>query len=380
MRDHRDILEAFARVRDAGDLAVLASVVHTEGSTYRRPGARALILPADEGAEVVGLVSGGCLESDLIARARSVRDSGEAARVHYDSRSDDDLVFGLGLGCRGVVDVLLEPVGVDQPGPLPFLENCFRNRSAGSLATVTRSDDPSQPLGTFWAFDAQGALAAGSDDPPPPALLAALPDVSLDGRPVHVQCDGRTVHVQCDGVEISCSGVSRRTRLVLVGAGPDAPPLLDLAHAQGWEVVVVDPRQAYARAARLPGADRILVAEPGPHAEIEFDSDTVAMIMSHHYARDRDALRWLLSTPVPYVGLLGPAARAGELLDDLRTGGCAFEPEDLARLHAPAGLDIGADGPHAIAVSIVAEIEAVLAGHPGGPLRDRKAPIHEPEA
>lgn len=370
MRDHRDILDAFARARDAGDLAVLASVVHTEGSTYRRPGARALILPADEGAEVVGLVSGGCLESDLIAQARAVRDTGEAARVHYDSRSDDDLVFGLGLGCRGVVDVLLEPVGGDQSGPLPFLENCFHNRGAGILATVTRSQDRDRPLATFWAFDARGALAAGSDDNPPSVVLESLPRVSTNAR---------TRRVDWDGVEVSFSEVARRTRLLVVGAGPDAPPLLDLAHAQGWEVVVVDPRRAYASAERLPRADRIFVDEPGPQVEIELDADTVAVVMSHNYARDREALRWLLPSPVRYLGLLGPAARAAELLEELRDGGVAVEPDDLARLHAPAGLDTGGEGPHAIAVSIAAEIESVRSGHRGGHLRDRKAPIHEPE-
>jgi xanthine dehydrogenase accessory factor len=105
MRELRDISSAFAALRQIRGLAVLASVVHVEGSTYRRPGARALVLSDDR---VVGLVSGGCLEGDLVARARAVRETGEALRLRYDSRGDDDLVFGLGLGCRGVVDVLLE--------------------------------------------------------------------------------------------------------------------------------------------------------------------------------------------------------------------------------------------------------------------------------
>jgi xanthine/CO dehydrogenase XdhC/CoxF family maturation factor len=153
MRELRDILGAFQMLRQSGGEGVLASAVHTEGSTYRRPGARMLVLPDDR---VIGLISGGCLEGDLLEQARSVRESGKPRIVRYDMRPEEDIVWGLGLGCAGVVEVLLERVDAEAAGPLDLLAECVRERRPGVLATSLAGN---VPLATRWVLHPDGRFS-----------------------------------------------------------------------------------------------------------------------------------------------------------------------------------------------------------------------------
>lgn len=355
MRELRDILRHWHGLADAGGVGVLASVVHAEGSTYRRPGARVLVLPDERS---IGLLSGGCLEGDLLLRARGVRESRQPALVRYDGTADD-LVWGLGLGCAGIVDVLLEPVDAERPGPLAWLEKRLGSRRPGVLATVLESPR-GLPLGTRF-----------SDDDPGP-LREVVEQVREQGRTRWYEQDG-----WCALVEV----VEPPIPLLVLGAGPDAAPVVELAAELGWDSTVVDGRPAYARADRFPAAREVLLVVPeDAAARVPVGEETVAIVMTHHYLHDKQLLRWLLTTPARYVGVLGPRQRTLDLLRDLRDEG--FEPgeESLARLHAPAGLDLGAEGAREIALSLVAEIRALLAGRRGGPLRERKGPIHDPVA
>jgi xanthine/CO dehydrogenase XdhC/CoxF family maturation factor len=358
VRELREILRAWRRLAAEGGVGVLASVVHAEGSTYRRPGARVLVLPDER---TVGLLSGGCLEGDLLLRARSVRESGETTLVRYDGTADD-LVWGLGLGCAGIVEVLLEPVDARRPGPLAWLEACLDARRPGVMATVLVSS---------------GELSAGerfvdAAEEAPPAIRRAM-------ERVHSQRRSRALEHQ--GSRVLLEYVEPPLPLLVLGAGPDAAPVVEFAIQLGWDVSVVDGRAAYARQDHFPGAREVLLLSPEDAAgRLSITPDTVAIVMTHHYLHDKVLLRWLLVTPARYVGVLGPRQRTLDLLRDLRDDG--FEPseESLARLHAPAGLDIGSDGAHEIALSLVAEIRAVLAGRRGGLLRERKGPIHDPVA
>ena len=158
--------------------------------------------------------------------------------------------------------------------------------------------------------------------------------------------------------------------------GPDAAPVARLAVELGWDVELVDHRSAYARAECFPGARVHLVPAEDAVAKVGVDPNTYALVMTHHYLVDRALLSDLLPSSVPYVGLLGPKQRAEDLLADL---GVALSEEQRTRLHGPAGLDIGGEGPEAIALSLLAEVMAAAEGRPGGCLRDRKGPIHEPE-
>lgn len=358
MRELGDILAAFESLAP-GAAGVLASVVHTSGSTYRRAGARLLVLPDDA---LVGLIGGGCLEGDLVARAGEVRQAGAPLLVRYDATAEDDIVWGLGLGCAGVVDVLLEPVAHGRPGPLAWLAAWRGQRATGVLATALA---PTQ-LGTRWALHPDGRVEGDPGD----EVRAALHHARSSGRPARVTTREGDVSVEV---------VRPPRRLLVFGAGPDAVPVVRLALELGFCVELVDHRPAHARAERFPGARVHLVPTEHAVAEAGVDADTYVLVMTHHYLIDRALLSELLPSQAPYIGLLGPGQRAEDLLADLEAQGIELSDDQRARLHGPAGLDIGGEGPEAIALSLLAEVMAAVEGRSGGWLRDRKGPIHDPE-
>jgi xanthine/CO dehydrogenase XdhC/CoxF family maturation factor len=364
VRELRDILDAYARLARRGEPGVLASVAHVAGSTYRRPGARMLVLPDDS---MVGLISGGCLEGDLLEHARRVRERGAPTLVQYDHRGQDDIVWGLGLGCAGAVEVWLERVDAADPGPLAWLGDWSQARRNGAIATALSGPR----AGERRALDSSGALSGPLACP---AVDAALREclAAKAGRRLILALPGET-QVQ---IEVARTPL----RLALFGAGPDAIPLARIAREIGWDVAVFDHRAAYALAERFPGADvqHVEVARAVERAAV--DERTHAVVMTHHYLHDRALLAGLLATPAPYVAVLGPRQRTLDLLGEIGNEGRALGEEALARVFGPAGLDVGADAPEEIALAICAEVQAFAAGRSGGSLRERKGPIHEPAA
>jgi xanthine dehydrogenase accessory factor len=358
MRELGDILAAFESLAPT-DVGVLASVVFASGSTYRRVGARLLVLPDDA---LIGLISGGCLEGDLLARASEVREAGSPRLVHYDATASDDVVWGLGLGCAGVVDVLLEPVAPDRPGPLPWLAAWRRERGTGVLATALAAGR----LGRRWALHPDGSVAGTPSDELRAALLQA-------------RSTGRSRKLATREGDVSVEVVRPPRRLVVFGAGPDTAPVARLAVELGWDVELVDHRPAHARPERFPGARVRLVPTQDAVAEVGVDRDTYVLVMTHHYLVDRALLSELLPSQAPYIGLLGPRQRAEDLLADVERLGIELSADQRNRLHGPAGLDIGGEGPEAIALSMLAEVMAAAEGRSGGWLRDRKGPLHDPE-
>ncbi len=349
----------------AGDVAVLGSVVRAEGSTYRRPGARMLVLPDDT---MIGLVGGGCLEGDLLGHAAEVRATGRSLLVRYDATREDDVLWGLGLGCAGIVEVLLEPVSTERAGPLAWLREWREARGTGVVATCLEEGQ----LGARWALHPDGRLEGDGrpEGRPAAALRAALQTAREAGRSRRTRVAGEDVAIEVARPPL---------RLVVFGAGPDALPVARHGLEQGWHVELADPRPAYAKRRRFPGAVVHCVRAEQAVAQLGVDPDTYALVMTHHYLYDRAILAELLGSPVPYVGLLGPKQRAEDLLADVASQEVRFTEEQLARLHAPAGLDLGGDGPEAIALSLVSEILAVSEARSGGWLRDRKGPIHDPD-
>lgn len=322
-----------ALVAPATGPTVLATLVSVAGSSYRRPGARLLVTA---GGRRIGSISGGCLEEDVMARAARVRETGVPEVAVYDTTSENDLVWGVGLGCHGVVQVLLEKLP-PQPAWVGRLATNLRERHPTRLA-VRHAGGECSTWGTRLADD----IAAGSES----------------------GCFLQTI--------------APPSALVLFGAGDDALPLVRLAKELGWHVTIADPRAALATAERFPQADAFVVgpaenlvalADPG--------TDALAVVMTHHYVHDVPVLGALLARRLAYVGLLGPKKRTERILSDLAKGGLDVTPEMRARLHAPIGLDLGADSPEEVALSIMAEIQAGLARRNARPLRERTQPIHE---
>ena len=326
-----------------GAACVLATVVATAGSTYRKPGARMLIM-AD--GSYVGLLSGGCLEADLKLHAQEVLESGVPRAVEYDMRGPDDVLFGIGAGCEGAMRVLLERAGAGSPAAAA-LEAAGASSRAGSPTTLVAVHESADlPLGTF--------VAAA---PLPSALIQAAAQSVRDGasRGMDWEDGGRRTRA-------FVQFLAPPPHLLICGAAPDAQPVARAALALGWRVSVVDHRPAYAVAADFPGA-LVLLCDPGSlRAKIAVEQCHAAVVMSHHLPSDVSYLRELAQAGVPaYVGLLGPEARRIRVTEEL---GPVAELIKF-RLRGPVGIDIGAVTPEGIALAIVAQIHAWLAGRGG---------------
>ncbi len=371
MKELIDIVTAFQSSVKSGRPVALATVVHVSGSTYRRPGAKMLF---SEQGRLAGLINAACLESDLSERARKVIASGRPELINYDTTSPDDIVFGLGLGCNGTVEILMEP------GQRPTLadkfgvfDRCLAKSEQNAVATVISAGRAGGiQVGDFVAFDQQrrpaGTLAESQ------LTSDILAKCELGDGATYAES---TIPFEGGSVRIFIEVLSPPLPLVIFGAGPDSLPLVDAAKLLGWNVTVVDHRPAYASKQNVPNADSILLSEPEQFSDhIKLSERHIAVVMTHNFDKDRRLLRVLLQSPCRYVGLLGPTAKFQTLLENLKREGFKPDEEQLGKLHAPIGLDIGAETPEEIAVSIISEIKAVLAGRRGGFLRDRSGPIH----
>ena len=332
------ILDAAAERRARGERLALATVVSVRGSSYRRPGAR-LLVPED--GSPIGLISGGCLEEEAARLAREALDLDVPMLVTIDHSAEGDELWGMGLGCRGVIELLAEPPEM----------------AAETLDALTAARVEGRPTYLLTGLDGERRR------------LTATEADALGERAALAVAHGRPTVIG----EAVLDPILPPLQLVVCGAGPDAGPLVAGALRQGWRVDVVDPRRTWLRPDRFPGA-RLLDVEPAQAADATGAGEwTAVVVMSHDYLRDAEFVGGFLGRGVTYLGILGPRDRADRLLAELETAPSAA---DLAVLHAPAGLDIGADGAEQVATAIVAEILSVLHGRSGGLLRDRPGPIH----
>lgn len=364
MHEMDAILEAWGGGGGHGGGAVIATVAHVTGSAYRRPGARMLIFP--DGRRV-GSISGGCLEGEITKKAWWFTESGDPVVKVYDTTSDDDAVWEFGLGCNGVVHVLLERA--DSPAAarlLRFLDGCRRDGAPAVVATLIRR-------GTQGAVGDRLLLRRGR-----------APEGELLGTEIgevlwpHLEAtanarESRLVRLDapCDA-EVFVEWVGRPRELVVFGAGHDAVPLVSMAKTLGWQVTVADGRPAYASREHFPSADRVVVMRPGRLLDgVAIGAETAVVMMTHNYPLDRRLLPAVLECRPQYLGMLGPASRTSRLFGEL-----GIEHPDCVR--APVGLNIGCDTPASIALSIVAEVQACFSGRAGGPLTAWTGPIHAP--
>jgi xanthine/CO dehydrogenase XdhC/CoxF family maturation factor len=325
-RESRLVFDAIATLHARGVAMALATVVRVRGSAYRREGAKMLV--AADGT-TVGNVSGGCLEQDVREVARRVLRTGVAERRQYCSGSDEIAAWDLGVGCDGEVEVYVAPVRDSHDAERAALDD------EGVFVVRTALDDGHRVVMTGRGLSGIAQDAAGKDwfvdafTPPP--------------------------------------------RLLLCGAGDDAIPLAHLGNELGFRVVVTDRRPGLLAAERFPREVRVVQARPDQIADLAVaDVDSYAVVMTHHFADDGAYLDALCATPVAYIGMLGPRQRTERLLRR------PFDAAPIAdpRIHGPVGLDIGTDGAEQVALSVLAEIMAVIAGRPARPLRERTAPMH----
>jgi xanthine dehydrogenase accessory factor len=310
----------------------LATVVSVRGSAYRRPGARA-VLPV--GGDPIGSLSPGCLEAELVEDARSVAETGRPALREFDLTGEDEVELGYGMGCQGVVEVFLEPPR-NAAAFAHQLRSVWQERRPHAMVTLLNGDH----AGSRLSLSTDGVSSQ----------MGTMPEDSADTAQAQLAGVASRVEKLATGERAFVELLRPPIRLALFGDRSDAPALADAARALGWDVACVSRSE--------PVPDDLL------------DERTFAVVMNHSYATDEERLRALLDSSVPYVGMLGPRGRTERLLAEV-DGHPGME-----RVFAPAGLDVGAEGPQEIASAIVAEIIAVDRGRGGGSLRERRAPIH----
>ena len=369
MKELQEILKKIAQFAP-NEKAILATVVDVKGSGYRRAGARMLI---DADGKSIGTVSGGCLEADVLERAKKVLQTGDATVITYDTAQDENSVFGLGMGCRGIVRVLLEPIEKESflVGVFEFIhEYRFRQFIATMISSSRAVIGGRMFYSSFDQFDFEHLPNDVEDFG---ELKKDCEEFFLQNKPAEV----REYKIGDDNFEMFFENINPPLSLLLFGAGFDALPLTRFAKELGWRVTVVDHRAAFANAERLPAADEIIVSRSEDLLEGLFkDENSAAVMMTHNYDRDRDILYRLLNSSCRYIGALGPKTRTANLVGEIRADGKTFDESNLEKLYAPVGLDIGSETPEEIALAVVAEIEAVLAGRSGGFLRERQSSVN----
>jgi xanthine dehydrogenase accessory factor len=368
-----EIVTAFKEAQRQGLQTALATVVHVEGSSYRRPGARMLV---EDNGKITGAISGGCLEGDALRKALLAINQKQNKLVTYNTLDDDDLAFGVQLGCNGIVHILFEPIDPMQANhPVVLLEECFLQRKNAVLATLfsLKNYNTQQP-GTCFFSDGERTYQHISD----PELALR---VTNDAATVLTGKSSLLKEYKDPEYTAFLELVEPPVSLVIVGAGNDAQPLAEIASVLGWQVTVIEGRSTHANKHRFPKAHQIIVGKPGEaRNQLVIDQRTFFVLMTHNYNYDVEMLGLLLEKGCRYIGTLGPKKRLEKMLTELQNKGLVITEEKKNTIYGPIGLDIGAEAAEEIALSILAEIKAVLAERSGTFIRDRINPIHSEPA
>lgn len=364
MKEIARIVEVFGQIDFSHRKAALATVVWVEGSSYRRPGARMLI--TDDG-RWEGAISGGCLEGDALRKARQVMRDGHPLVVTYDTMDDGANSFGVGLGCNGIIDVLIEPIDPTHPqNPIAVLNDFVQQRDVWAVATILSSEtDALQPGNRF--------VLTGASANVPDWLLADMQQVLSVGKPLT-----KSIETGAGGAQVFIERIDPGIELVIFGAGYDVISVARLARDLGWSVTVTDDCIAHLSPKRFPVQTCVVFSDRAAVLDqIPITNRTAAVLMSHNFNYDKAVLERLLTTDVPYIGMLGPRKRFDKMQDEFVKDGIQFSQDALGRVHAPIGLDLGAETPDEIALAIMAEIKAFFTRRTGGFLKNMDGPIHE---
>lgn len=377
MKEIRDIIRSFDQAQQQGKKTALATVVHVDGSAYRRPGARMLIT---EDGLLTGAISGGCLEGDALRKALMVMERQQSMLVTYDTMDEDDAIIGVGLGCNGIIQILIESIDIlNDKNPVKYLKSITKKRQKTVLVSLfSLVDKKNNQAGTCLLLDEQGGIKGGESIDP---LLKDL--LVQDAKTAFEEEASAFKNYISDKWNLTAfiEYIAPVVTLVAVGAGNDVQPLVEIADIIGWETKVVDGRANYAKPERFTKACQVLVAKPENVLQhLSIDRQTVFVLMTHNYNYDKAMLAELLKKNARFIGMLGPKKKLDRILGELADEGMKITDEQLAIIHGPVGLDIGAETSEEIALSIIAEIKSVLSGKKGESLRQKPDVIHARES
>lgn len=371
MKEIKDIITAYDIAQAAGKKTALATVVHVEGSSYRRPGARMLVT---EDGMLTGAISGGCLEGDALRKALLAINEQKNKLVTYDTSDEDDARFGVQLGCNGIVHILFEPILKHVPeNPIQLLKRITFQRVPAVLVSLFNLENKGlqpglcilQIAGETW-LNPNSGLSEG--------ILADLRQQSAQA----LSAD-QSIHKTYSNAALSAyiEIVRPPLSLIICGAGNDAIPLVEAANLVGFDTTVIDGRQTHASLQRFPTANAVFVAKAEDALlQVTTDERNAWVLMTHNYNYDLQVLTQLLNTDCRYIGVLGPKTKLERMFDDMASKGFLPTEDALSTIYSPVGLDIGAETAEEIAISVVAEIKAIFNNRTGQPLRDKQGAIH----
>ncbi|MDP3680412.1 MAG: XdhC family protein [Flavobacterium sp.] len=373
MKELQEIIKKYDVASQKNIKSALVTVVHLDGSSYRRPGARMLV---NDDGRITGAISGGCLEGDALKKALFAISEQKNTLFTYDTSKEDDSEMGIHLGCEGLIQVLFESIDSEkEENPIQLLSKALAVRQKAVLVTLFDLDNNQNvQYGTCLLLEENGTLSGKIplqqfED----AVLKDITDVMQNGESVFKQYKSGDVSVTAF-FEFLHPPVS----LVVLGAGNDAIPLMKFADVLGWDFRIVDRRDTHANKERYPTASQILVANPDVALEhLAYDNRTFFVLVTHSYKCDYYMLKSLCAAAVPYIGILGPKKKLHRMLEEIQHNeGIHLNADKVATIYGPTGLDIGAETPEEIALSIIAEIQAVLTGKMGGMLKTKNEVIH----
>ena len=372
MKEIKTIIDTYDTIDKDKTKAALATVVRVEGSSYRRTGARMLVM--DDGVWVGG-ISGGCLEGDALKRARFAITRSESTLITYDTTEDDEHQIGVGLGCNGIIDVLFTPIDYNsKKNPVEILKTCMKSRrKTHILITITGFKNGSLEnikAGDVIEYNGLESLTHIQDEEIIKQIYDAVENQILIGKSAplkfNLEDGGR--------LEVFIEILPPEIHLILMGNQYDVYPLTRLVKEMGWRVTIVaNPLKVNSKISII--ADEIVL--PDNFTDLLFDNHTAIVLMSHDYKTDKYNLPKALKTEGPFIGMLGPKVRSEKIFTELMAEGINISENNFERIHAPVGLDIGAVSPEEIALSLIAEIRASFSNRDGHFLRLRQTTIHE---
>ncbi|WP_162415698.1 XdhC family protein [Cyclobacterium roseum] len=374
MKEIKSIVAAHEVAVQNGEASALATVVKVDGSSYRRPGARMLVT---ENGQLTGAISGGCLEGDALKKAQMVIFSEKSMLVTYDTTDDDDAKFGVGLGCNGIIHILIEPILPEvENNPIALLKRCLEDREEKVIITIfnTREKRSVQTGTCLLLSETINAQNSGADP-----LSDSLQSFARD-KAKEVLRKKHSIITPIDvqsPLQAFIEFVPAPIKLMLIGAGNDVIPLTRLADVMGWEMVLADGRSEYVNPVRFPMVSQYLVGTPQEVlAQLTPDQRTAVVLMTHNFNYDLEIMKGLFPYTFPYLGVLGPKKKLEKLIENLETAGIQLDEAQVKHIYGPMGLNIGAESPEEIALSVISEIMTVLAAKHPTHLRDRQGPIH----
>ncbi len=335
LHELKDIIRSAQLAEQKGIKTCLASVVSLDGSSYRRPGVR---MSVQSDGKMIGAVSGGCVEKEVLRQAQSVFETDQPKLMVYDGRYR--------LGCEGILFILIEPFQPESPFYEAFEEQCTSRRSFNISSTFSKEENHMHyGMSTFHLNEASFPMRN------------------------HKNTE--------DFLETFEQKIKPGFKLVIVGSEHDAVQLCKYASSTGWEVDIVAPPDDPKSIENFPGASNYLGINEGEFGQIDFDSQTALMFMTHSYVKDLKYLLAIVNKEVPYIGLLGPSKRREKLINEMLERNEDISDEFFDRLHGPAGINIGAETPQEIAISILAEILTVIRNQKPVSLKDKTGGIHQ---